>query len=76
MDPLPAFGLAANVLQFVEFASKLFSAAYEVHHAGAPAASLDLSLVVNDLGQLNVKLKDSLRDVGTSATVNEDDRVS
>lgn len=76
MDPLTAFSLAANVLQFVEFASNLLSAAYDVHHAGASAPNLDLDLVVNDLCQLNVKLKSSLRVTLSGTVLDVDDQVS
>ena len=74
MDPLTALGLAANVLQFVAFASKLFTAANEIHHAGASTATLDISLLVSDLSQLNVKLKSAIPDIDAQS-VSEDDQV-
>ncbi|KAL6713126.1 hypothetical protein ACLMJK_009247 [Lecanora helva] len=74
MDLVTALGLAANVFQFVDFASKLFSAAYEIHHAGASTANLDVSLVANDLSGLNVNLKSSLKRTDEQIALSEDDQ--
>lgn len=35
MDPLTAFGLAANVLAFVDFAGKLISKGYEIYSSSS-----------------------------------------
>lgn len=74
MDPLTAFGLAANILQFIDFTSKLFVLGKEIHGAGESARNLNLGLIVNDLNSLALKLKNdtgSLSGVGLS----EDDKV-
>ena len=75
MDPISAFGLAANVLQFIDFASKLFSAGYQMHQAGTSQLSLDLGLVVRDLGDLSRNLNTSLNSPGVPVALASDDQV-
>lgn len=37
LDPFSAFGLAANVVQFVDFSCKLFTQSLELYHSGSGA---------------------------------------
>lgn len=61
MDPLTAFGLAANIAQFIDFSSKLVSGAYEVYRSvnGATAENADLNTVIEDLNTLTERLNTS-----------------
>lgn len=58
MDPLTAFGLAANVISFVSFASGLIKTSVELHRSGADATGdvLSLEKVYEDLGALSTTL--------------------
>lgn len=58
MDPLTALGLASNVVQFVDFSSKLLCGAYEVYSSasGAKAETADLGTVINDLQAVTRRL--------------------
>ncbi|KAK5174786.1 uncharacterized protein LTR77_001869 [Saxophila tyrrhenica] len=51
MDPLSAIGLAANVLAFVDFASKLVAGAHELQHSanGITTENLHIKNVIADL---------------------------
>jgi hypothetical protein len=74
MDPLTALSLVANVVEYIDFAGKVFSIGKEIHQAGASSRIVDLEVVVNDLSGLNRKLKNDLEQFG--AQLDEDDRVS
>lgn len=75
MDPISALGLAANILQFVDFASKLFSAGYQLHHAGTSQQELDLGLVVRDLGDVSRNLRTALNPARAPVALSSDDQV-
>lgn len=58
MDPLTAFGLAANVVSFVSFASDLVKTSVDVYRAGADATGdvLSMERVYGDLSCLSRRL--------------------
>lgn len=58
MDPMTAFGLAANVVSFVSFASDLIKASVELYQSSADATGEVLSLekVYVDLSSLSSRL--------------------
>ena len=58
MDPLTALSLAGNIVQFVEYGSKLFSQSRELYRSseGSLAADHELHLVTSDLRALILKL--------------------
>jgi hypothetical protein len=62
MDPLSAFSLACNVLQFIEFGTKILTKASEYHSApdGALEEQRNLRGVMQSLNGLNVDLASSL----------------
>ena len=75
MDPLSALSLAGNVLQFIDFGTKLFSKAGELYKStvGSLAANDQLELVTADLRALVSKLRQSLSSEETQGeTVQED----
>ncbi|KAF7865721.1 hypothetical protein EAF04_005887 [Stromatinia cepivora] len=59
LDPISAFSLAAAIIQFVDFSSKVISSAAELHHSssGALANNLELSTIVSDLSAISNDLK-------------------
>jgi hypothetical protein len=61
MDPLSALSLAGNIVQFVDFGSKLLSGAVGLYRSplGTLAAHHELELVTTDLSALVVKLRQS-----------------
>jgi len=75
MDPLTALGLAANIIQFVDFASKLLSTGQELYQSGASAPNLELSLVADDVLLLCTKLKNSSAPYSRPANLTDDDQV-
>lgn len=63
MDPLTAVGLAASILQFVQFGGSLLSKAHQIHTSalGALPDHIDCEKVTIRLIDLAEKLKDSLK---------------
>jgi hypothetical protein len=59
MDPLTAVSLAATVLQFVDFGSKIVSKGYHLYKAadGSLSENEQLAYVITDLKSLNARLK-------------------
>jgi hypothetical protein len=74
MDPLTAFGLAANILQFIDFAGRLFGLGKEIYRSGESARNLHLGLIVKDLNSLSLNLKNDTGPL-SGTTLSEDDRV-
>jgi hypothetical protein len=59
MEPLAALGVAANVIQFVDFAHKLIRRVRELHESGHIKEDLETRTVTSDLLDLSSKLKKS-----------------
>jgi len=61
LDPISALSLAANVVQFVDFSSKVVSKGCRIYISadGALPNNLELEVVTNDLSRLAKGLKDS-----------------
>jgi hypothetical protein len=59
MDPLTAFGLAANILQYIDFGYKLVKSAAEIHGSatGTKADNSDMIVTVGRLEEVSGKLK-------------------
>ncbi|CAJ2507600.1 Uu.00g087860.m01.CDS01 [Anthostomella pinea] len=68
MDPFTAIGLASNILQFVEFGTKLVTKAKDVHVSGTGMAAEDESLAhaTHALEHLAVQLIESTNAKSTS----------
>ncbi|PMD40884.1 hypothetical protein L207DRAFT_583058 [Hyaloscypha variabilis F] len=64
MDPVSAFGLAASVVQFIDFAESLLRGTYEIYHSATPTGdskvNFDLMTVTTSLKTLNEDLQSSL----------------
>lgn len=55
LDPIATLSLAATIVQFVDFGSKVISTATELHHSseGALANNLELSTIISDLSSIS-----------------------
>jgi hypothetical protein len=62
MDPLTALSLAGNIIQFVDFGSRLLGRAAELYRSPTGSLSFhdELELVTTDLQTLVIKLQQSL----------------
>ena len=67
MDPLTALGLASNIVQFVDFASKLISQSHEIYRSadGALEDNVALEHVAKNLSKLGNELKSKRADITT-----------
>lgn len=57
MDPLTALGLAANVLTFIDFTSKILKAGKTIYNEGTSEENKSREIVVADLEKLREKLR-------------------
>ena len=73
MDPFIALGIAGNVLQFVEFTSRLLSQAEEIRHAGNTASTFELANTTRDFEILARKLA-TRSSPEVSSCLNQDDQ--
>ena len=62
MDPLSALGLAAAVVQFVEFSGSLIADTYKVYKYGSrdPKAGSDIKTITGSLQNLNNELRSNI----------------
>lgn len=69
MEPLAIVSLVGNILQFVDFSSKLISKSTELYRSsdGALAENIDIETVIKDLLLLNSKLKNTTAATGDDA---------
>jgi hypothetical protein len=61
MEAVAAFGLAANILQVVEFAYKILSTGDQIYQAGSTLQNSELEVAVRDFTVLNSRLKSWVR---------------
>jgi hypothetical protein len=61
MEAVAAFGLAANILQVVDFAQKLLSTSRQIYQAGSTVQSNELEIVAKDFAILNKRLTSRAR---------------
>ena len=62
MDPVSALGVAASVVQFIDFAEALFSGTYQIYKSatGQTKFNFDLTTITTSLNTLNKDLRSSL----------------
>lgn len=67
MDPLAALGLAANIVQFFDFARELFSEPREIYHSAYSASAENefLEFLTTDLNLLTKKLQNAPATAGS-----------
>ncbi|KAH7371108.1 hypothetical protein BKA66DRAFT_424530 [Pyrenochaeta sp. MPI-SDFR-AT-0127] len=68
MESLVALGFAANVVQFVEFATKVISQTIKIHRA---AAQSEDQVLATDLYHIQCQLEDSIRPIDLEKSVKE-----
>jgi hypothetical protein len=63
LDPLTALSLAGNIIQFVDFACKLFSKGWEIYDsaAGLSVGDQQLETIANDLRDISNRFKDPIQ---------------
>ncbi|KAK5119570.1 hypothetical protein LTR85_007398 [Meristemomyces frigidus] len=76
MDPLTAVGLAASVVQFVQFGVSILSKSKEIQRSasGSSAENADLEIVENDLSRWTSKLSSAIAPAAVLTALNEDDQ--
>ena len=76
MDALTAVGLAANILQFIDFGIKFVSKGNQIYRSGDGTLpeNHDLAVATNDLLVIQTKLTERLRSQGLSTCLDEDDQ--
>jgi Xaa-Pro aminopeptidase len=78
MEPLSALGVASNVVQFVDFASKVVSETARIYHGRARRDAEDerseLERVTNDLEDFNKNLTSSLQSHRNQWQVSQEDK--
>jgi hypothetical protein len=62
IDPLTAIGLAGNIVQFIDYASKLISSSYEIYRSSSrsPRNHVHLESISTRLLELNGALEPTL----------------
>jgi hypothetical protein len=62
LDPLTALSLASNIVQFIDFGTKLLAKGYELYESadGASVGNAELEFIARDLQKLNDRLKPPL----------------
>ena len=76
MDPLSALSLAACVVQFLDFGSKLVRETKEIAERGSTVSVEHLSLITVDLVGFNSALDTGIRSRNFTAGVGKEDQVS
>ena len=76
MDPLTALGVASNVIQIVDFSTRLVSKSQKIYKSGdgTLAENVDTETVAKDLRLLNSKLEVSFNASKSSGVINQDDQ--
>jgi hypothetical protein len=75
LDPLTAISLAGNVVQFVDFSSKVISKTRELIKSshGTTQEAYNAEIVIRDLLRLSEQLKDGLQAVSAGPLPDEDE---
>ncbi|KAH7409648.1 hypothetical protein BKA64DRAFT_720887 [Cadophora sp. MPI-SDFR-AT-0126] len=68
MDPLAALSLASNIIQLVEFGSKIVSTSQKLKASasGALSETIDLEVVTKDLSNISIRLKQGVQSAALS----------
>jgi len=75
MDPLTALSLAGNIIQFVDFSTKLISAIHQIHTKGELDVLAGVASAANRLLDYATKLQQPLHAPGVSGCLTEDEIV-
>ena len=74
MEALVAFGLAGNVVQFVQFAGKIISEIDSIRRTGSPSSLPDLRSLAENLTKQSDTIHKCLK--GNTSQVSQEDEVS
>lgn len=76
MEALAALGLACNVVQLIDFSSKVLSESREIYKSGKGSSEdvLSTKLVAEDIDALTATLQGSLRDISKQGPLNAADQ--
>lgn len=76
LDPMSALSLAGNIVQFVDFSSKIVSKGRRIYLSanGALPKNLELEVVANDLARLAQGLSKESNDTARAPNLSEDER--
>jgi hypothetical protein len=76
LDPWTIIGLTGNIVQFIDFTSKIVSASIEIYQSasGATLSNQDAEFVADDLAALTMRLESSLRPRGVHLALNENEQ--
>lgn len=77
MEALAAFGVAANVLQIVDFSVRLLSTGHQIFLAGSTVKNSELEVVAKDLKALSENIKRTVRPAPSiMGCLSKDDQVN
>lgn len=73
MDPFSALGLASNVVQFIDFGSKLISESHDIYKSasGSSTGNIELELIYTDLNELTNGLQNPVLSSRQSLSADE-----
>lgn len=57
MEPLAGLGLAANILQVIDFSLRLLSAGHQIYQKGSSIQNKELEIAIRDFKAQNDQLK-------------------
>jgi hypothetical protein len=56
VDPVSALSFTGNIIQFIDFSSKVISGSREIYRGGLPGQYVDLKAVAESLRELTIIL--------------------
>jgi hypothetical protein len=69
LESLAAAGLVGNIIQFIDFSSKILSKTQQVYQSGLLAENIDIELVTNHLIKLSKELQTSANSSNSDPTL-------
>lgn len=71
LDPMTALSLAGNIIQFVDFSTKLVAKGHELYNSadGASVGNAELEAIAKDLQELHERLRSSQADPSSTIQV-------
>jgi hypothetical protein len=75
LDPLTALSVAGNIVQFIDFSTKLISKGHELYNSadGASVGNAELEVIAKDLQDLNGRLQSPRRSENVKAVLSDSD---
>lgn len=77
LDPLAALSLAASIVQFVDFSSKILSDSYEIYKSGSTSHHEGIKSITTDLTTLVRRIQNDLEPAaGPNCLLDANEQVS